>query len=254
MRAPFAVAGTGSRWARGAAAALRADREKTDHLDFFWSAAYLSPVDTRSAGGRISKGERTRRRIVERAAAAFNTRGFAGTSMADISAATGLEKGGVYNHFDSKDALALEAFDYAFGLIRKRFDAAVRHEPDPLRRLLAIVDVYREVARRPAVPGGCPILNTATEADDTHPGLRDRARRAMDHWRGLVTEAAADAGRAGRLDPAAAGALGTFVVAALEGGVLLAKLYRDPAHMVSVCDQLTRHIALLERDAAADRA
>ncbi len=211
-------------------------------------------MDTRSAAGRKSKGERTRRRIVERAAAAFNTRGFAGTSMADISAATGLEKGGVYNHFESKDALALEAFDYAFGLIRKRFDAAVRDEPDPLRRLQAIVGVYREVARRPLVPGGCPILNTATEADDTHPALRDRARRAMDHWRELVTAAAADASHSGRLAPDAAATLGTFIVAALEGGVLLAKLYRDPAHMLAVCEQLNRHLALLERAAAADRA
>ncbi len=211
-------------------------------------------MESHSPARRVSKGERTRRRIVERAAAAFNTRGFAGTSMADISTATGLEKGGVYNHFDSKDALALEAFDYAFGLIRKRFDAAVRAQPDPLRRLQAIVDVYREVGRRPVVAGGCPVLNTATEADDTHPALRDRARRAMDHWRGLVTGAAADASRAGRLEPEAAAALGTFVVAALEGGVLLAKLYRDPAYMVTVCDQLTRHIELLERTAGAGRA
>jgi AcrR family transcriptional regulator len=207
-------------------------------------------VGIRRAVARLSKGERTRQRIVERAAAAFNTRGFAGTSMADISEATGLEKGGVYNHFDSKDALALEAFDYAFGLIRARLDAAVAAEPDPLGRLRAMLEVYREVARKPLVPGGCPILNTATEADDTHPALRDRARRAMDHWRGLACAAAQEAENAGRLEPGAAAALGTFFTAALEGGVLLSRLYRDPGHMLAVCDQLSTHLALLERRAA----
>ncbi len=170
--------------------------------------------------------------------------------MADISEATGLEKGGVYNHFDSKDALALEAFDYAFGLIRKRLDTAVASEPDPLRRVHAILDVYRDVARKPLVPGGCPILNTATEADDTHPALRERARRAMDYWRGLVAAAAEEACRAGRLEPGAAAMLGTFLTAALEGGVMLSRLYRDPAHMLAVCDQLALHLVFLERGTA----
>lgn len=174
--------------------------------------------------------------------------------MADISEATGLEKGGVYNHFDSKDALALAAFDYSYGLIRKRLDAAVRDAADPVRRLQAIVDVYREVARKPVVPGGCPILNTATEADDTHPALRDRARRAMDGWHGLVAAAAADASRDGRLDPADAASLATFVIAALEGAIMLVKLYRDPSYMAAACDQLTRHIALLERAARDARS
>ncbi len=162
--------------------------------------------------------------------------------MGDISLATGLEKGGVYNHFESKDALALEAFDYAYGLIRKRLEAAVAGEPDPLRRLGAIVEVYRELARKPFVPGGCPILNTATEADDTHPPLRDRARRAMDHWRGLVISAAGDE------------AFATFMIAALEGGVMLAKLYRDPTYMLAVCDHLTHQISLLEIAASRPEA
>jgi AcrR family transcriptional regulator len=201
-----------------------------------------------------SKGARTRQRIVERAAAAFNTHGFAGTSMADISEATGLEKGGVYNHFGSKDALALEAFDYAFGLIRKRLEAAASAEADPLRRLAAIIGVYREVGRKSLVPGGCPILNTATEADDTHPALRDRARRALDFWRGLVRDTIADAERAGRLEPVSADSLATFTIAALEGGIMLAKLYRDASHMLAVCDHLATHIASLEQGAPESRA
>jgi TetR/AcrR family transcriptional regulator, transcriptional repressor for nem operon len=95
---------------------------------------------------RLTKGERTRRRIIERAAALFNTRGVAGASMADVSLATGLEKGGVCNHFESKDALALAAFDYAAGLVRQRLDAAAGAARSPLQRLRAIVEVYRNVS------------------------------------------------------------------------------------------------------------
>jgi len=42
-----------------------------------------------------------------------NERGLEGTSLADLMEATGLEKGGIYRHFPSKEAVALEAFEYA---------------------------------------------------------------------------------------------------------------------------------------------
>src|SRR5262249_30534546 len=69
-----------------------------------------------SAGkeGLLSKGKKTRQRIVEEAATLFNQRGFEGSSMAALMEATGLEKGGIYRHFTNKQELAAEAFDYAW--------------------------------------------------------------------------------------------------------------------------------------------
>ena len=60
------------------------------------------------------KGEKTRERIVSKAAQLFNERGLEGTSLADLMEATGLEKGGIYRHFPSKEAVAVEAFEYAW--------------------------------------------------------------------------------------------------------------------------------------------
>ena len=60
-----------------------------------------------------TKGMQTRQRIVELAAPVFNRQGYVGASMRDLVDATGLEKGGIYNHFGSKEQLALEAYDYA---------------------------------------------------------------------------------------------------------------------------------------------
>ena len=54
----------------------------------------------------VKKGERTRRVIVEKAAALFNTRGYFGSSINDLTRETGLEKGGIYSHFSSKEELA----------------------------------------------------------------------------------------------------------------------------------------------------
>src|SRR6202171_5234257 len=60
----------------------------------------------------MTKGEQTRKKIVEAAAPIFNQRGYEGSSLNDLMEATGLKKGGIYRHFTSKEELAVEAFDY----------------------------------------------------------------------------------------------------------------------------------------------
>jgi len=62
----------------------------------------------------MTKGAETRRAIIRQAAPIFNRKGFEGAAMSDLMDATGLEKGGIYRHFKSKQQLAAEAFDYAW--------------------------------------------------------------------------------------------------------------------------------------------
>src|SRR3984885_6193510 len=82
-------------------------------LDSFLNALFCCRI---SAGGsarrEMTKGESTRQWIIEQAAPLFNQRGFEGCSMQDVLEATGLEKGGVYRHFESKEELAAEVFRY----------------------------------------------------------------------------------------------------------------------------------------------
>jgi len=62
----------------------------------------------------MTKGEQTRRKIVEAAAPIFNQHGYEGSSLNALMEATGLKKGGIYRHFASKEELAAEAFDYTW--------------------------------------------------------------------------------------------------------------------------------------------
>lgn len=192
------------------------------------------------------RGERTRRRIVERSAPVFNTRGYFGTTMSDLVLASGLEKGGIYNHFGSKEELALEAFDYAAGLVLDRLRRAVGEREGAVGRLLAVPEVYRELAENPPVRGGCPILNTAVEADDAHAALRERVRRAVEEWRGIVAGAAREGVESGELargvDPEE---LATVIVSTLEGAVMLCRLYRDPEHMRRATNHLESYVRSL---------
>jgi AcrR family transcriptional regulator len=191
----------------------------------------------------VTKGERTREYILSQAAPLFNQRGYAGASMSDVMAATGLEKGGLYRHFKSKDALALAAFDHAVRVHRQRLVSsipALRTAPD---RLAALVTNFATVVDDPPVPGGCPILNMAVESDDTHPALRDAARRAMDQLRGFVAFVVRAGVRAGEFVPDTdPEELASVTVATLEGGLVLSKLYGDPVHLQRAARHLLAHV------------
>jgi TetR/AcrR family transcriptional repressor of nem operon len=125
----------------------------------------------------MRKGEQTRQEIIRKAAPIFNQRGYDGAALSDLMKATGLEKGGIYRHFSSKEAPAAEAFDYAW---RKTLHARI-HDLDTISntvdRLKQLVANF--VERRGIIPGGCPLLNTAIDTDDGNPMLRERARKAL---------------------------------------------------------------------------
>src|SRR5580693_5260649 len=105
----------------------------TIHLATGWSQTWFG----RRPGMR--KGEQTRREIIRKAAPIFNQRGYEGAALSDLMRATGLEKGGIYRHFDSKQQLAGEAFDYAWELaIDTRFEET-QEIPNTVDRLKQVV-------------------------------------------------------------------------------------------------------------------
>jgi TetR/AcrR family transcriptional regulator, transcriptional repressor for nem operon len=84
-----------------------------------------------------------------------------------------LEKGGIYRHFDSKEQLSAEAFEYAWreALHTRMHD--LEESSDTVEWLKQFIDNF--VCRRSSVPGGCPLLHTAVDADDGSAGLRQLA-------------------------------------------------------------------------------
>ena len=198
---------------------------------------------TRTAG---TKGSQTRQRIVELAAPVFNQQGYVGASMRDLVGATGLEKGGIYNHFGSKEQLALEAYDFAMSRVTDGLARSQDGATDAIDRLQRMIRAFATFARKPAIAGGCPIMNTAIEADDTHPELRDRARESMTLWHRLVGRIVKDGIATGTLvagtDPYALAAL---LTGSLEGGLMLSSLYDDPSFTDRIVEHLTDYVEAL---------
>jgi TetR/AcrR family transcriptional regulator, transcriptional repressor for nem operon len=192
---------------------------------------------------KMSKGEQTREMILARAAQLFSRQGYFGSSLSDIMHETGLEKGGIYNHFTSKEQLALEAFDYSVELVRQRTRLAFAGKTNAVDRLLAIITVFQGLVEDPPLIGGCPILSTAVEADDAHPVLRERAREAMDSWRTTIHRIVKKGIERQEIRPEVeADTLATLLIATLEGAIMMSKLYGDNVHMRRVVDYLTNYI------------
>ena len=206
----------------------------------------------------MRKGERTKQEIVRSAAPLFNKKGYEGTSLSDLMAATGLQKGGIYRHFASKEELAAEAFDYAWEkAVSGRLDgvADVSNSVDRIKKMIA-----NFVEKRSGlVAGGCPLLNTAIEADDGNVLLRGRARKALRAWSQRIA-AVVKLGKKKReinagTDPRK---LSQLIIGSLEGALMISRIEGDNGPLEDarafLNEYLEQNIRSSKRDASRKRA
>ena len=191
----------------------------------------------------MSKGNQTRQRILARAAPLLNQRGYMSSSVSEIMEATGMQKGGIYNHFKSKEDLAIQAFDYAIERITQKYRHALESKEHAVDRLIAIISLFQAYEGEGPFAGGCPLMNCAIESDDASPALRERARQTMDRWRDMFVRIIAKGISRGEIrshvhpDTEA-----TLFIAALEGSVMMTNLYKDPVHVRRIIARLVDHV------------
>jgi TetR/AcrR family transcriptional repressor of nem operon len=189
--------------------------------------------------GRSVKSSSRRLAILASAAPIFNRRGYSGTSISDILSATDLEKGGLYNHFASKEELASAAFDYAFRQVDAHFTKALAGTESGMPRLRTYLDVFERYIERPTVSGGCPIANATVEADDALPFLRERVAQALEKMRGSmrhnIERGIAKGHFRKNVDPEANA---DFIIATLEGAMMLSRGARSRAPAKNVVARL----------------
>ena len=193
------------------------------------------------------KGSHRRTAILASAAPIFNQRGFAGTSVSAILAATRLEKGGLYNHFASKEELAIAAFEYAWRQVNAYFARSLAGTAPGAPYLHAYVDAFTDYIARPVIEGGCPLANAALDADDALPFLNDLVRAAFEQVRSFVRHhvtRAVELGHFGRRTDVAATA--DFTIASLQGSLLLARGSRSRRSLPGVAACLHAWLRTLE--------
>ena len=188
---------------------------------------------------RFNDPEAMRRRVLDAAADAFQSRGYHSTSTHDIMRTAGVTGGALHHHFPSKKALAM-------AVIHERVARAVDQtwiEPVRSARTAAegILQVFEHIAKgldERNVVLGCPLGNLAIELSLADPDFRQAIQDVFEHWRTAIAQklrADRAVGILPELDP---DAFATFVVAAYSGAIALAKVEQAAGPLKTCAQQL----------------
>jgi TetR/AcrR family transcriptional regulator, transcriptional repressor for nem operon len=134
----------------------------------------------------MTKADKTRQHILEKTAPLFNRKGFDGTSLAELTAATGLTKGALYGNFQDKEQMALEAFQYSIAKVREVVKEQLSGALTCKEQLIALLSFYSNYVFSPPIPGGCPLLNAAIEVDDHRTSMRRVVVKELHHTIGFI--------------------------------------------------------------------
>lgn len=183
------------------------------------------------------RSEETRRFIIETTAGIFNTKGYAGTSMSDLTEATKLTKGSIYGNFENKEAVALAVFDHNIAcrdrIIAEQLSKATTNK----EKLLLHATIFGSTQNHKFPEGGCPILNAGTEADDTFEPMRKKVNKAIIDWKKDL-ETIINQGIAAKefRKDTQAEKTALAIMALIEGGIFLGKTTNKPNYLDTVLE------------------
>lgn len=190
-----------------------------------------------------NKGQITREAIIEKAAELFNVRGYASGSMSELMKLTGLKKGGIYNHFQNKEELAVEAFKYSMNKIGEKVQQAFQDKKTATEKLEAIFEFYEKYALKPVIKGGCPILNTTVEADDTNPRLKEKVQKALMNSIKLLANLIEEGKANGEFHAFIhAEEAASVMIALIEGGIMMARTFNQNHYIEMMVRQLKQYL------------
>ena len=180
--------------------------------------------------GRTRNGRSTREAIVKAATRLIHVHGYSSTTLDDVLREAGVGKGNFYYHFRSKEDLGYAILDGLIGSFISRTLEPCFSDADaaPLTQVRCFLKRVLEAQRERNCVGGCAMGNLASELSDVHEGFRTRLATLFMAWQARLATALESARERGELsrgsDPEA---IARFVVASLEGAILLAKVSKD---------------------------
>ena len=171
-----------------------------------------------------TKGEKTRARVIKEARKLIVERGFNNTSINEIIAATGVKKGAMYFHFANKEELGfsvlLDAKEEFFNFLDMSFEGDSPYEK--IENFFLSLLKQQENAH---FVGGCLFGNTALEMSDSNERFAGLINEVFSDWINILTGLLKDAQRCGQInDKTDARKLAKTIVAALEGGIMMARV------------------------------
>ncbi len=172
----------------------------------------------------MTKAERTRQFIVESVAPIFNKKGAYGTSLSDITEATGLTKGAIYGNFKDKDNLAVACFEHNLKFFQKGLFKALTTTDNSWSKLERFFTFYEEGFEQVYENGGCALMNSSVEADDGYPLLKERVSVTFTNWKKELAAVITEGQMSGEFKAEVhASEMANLIIAGIEGSILIAK-------------------------------
>lgn len=207
------------------------------------------PLTIGLAGPRLGLVKDRRSEILDAAAHLITERGFRETSIDDVIKSSKLSgKSHFYHYFKSKEELGYEVLNRQFERFAER-GLAILREPmiDPLERLYLFVDTVVAAQAQRGFRGGSPFGNLAAEMADAHEGFRKRIEIVFERWASQIQSLLWEA-RPQLVDEVDAARLSRFIIATLEGALLMSRVQRDLTALQGIATDLKRFIATHVRE------
>jgi TetR/AcrR family transcriptional repressor of nem operon len=197
-----------------------------------------------------AKGERTRARIVEAAAGLIHERGVAGTSLDDIRSAARVSGSQLSHYFAGKDELVQAVIGYQAATIAGNQRQADLGSPEGLR---AWRDMLMAQVQSSQGQGGCPLGSLAGQLAETDAQARALIAAGFGQWSAAISDGLRRLSAAGHLpDGTDLDGLAVTLLAALQGGLILAQVQRDTRPLETAVDTVLDLVLRSRRDALAD--
>jgi len=195
----------------------------------------------------------TRERILRTAFQLFHEQGFHSTGVATIIREAGINPGSLYHFYESKDQLLLSVLEFAIGYLGPAVMEPVESKTsDPIDRIFALLNQYRDGMVRHGCRMGCPIGNLALEVSDGNVAARRLIHRNFENWADRVEGWLVDLGD--RLPRGVNRArLARFILTVMEGGLMQARAANDLKPFDDSVAVLREHLNLLLRPRAKRR-
>jgi TetR/AcrR family transcriptional regulator, transcriptional repressor for nem operon len=204
-----------------------------------------SHAETTGVQRLTRKGQATRDRIVEAAARLMFRQGVAGTTTEQVQAAAGVSASQIFHYFADKRALVRAVIAYqAEAVLTAQQPLLARL--DSMDALRAWADQYVSIEEQLKYEGGCPLGSLGGELAETDAAARQDVERGFARWEEAIRDGLRAMYARGDLRRSAdPDALALALLTALQGGLLMTKIRRDPAPLRTVLDVVLAHIESL---------
>ncbi len=169
----------------------------------------------------------TKKYIIEKVAPVFNKKGFTGTYLSDLEKATGLTKGSIYGNFKNKNEVALEAFRHNYKQLSKKIKLRMEQSKTSKEKIGQFIEFYEDEYENIIHNGGCPILNTAVDADDGNEILKTAVQKAIVNWIELIEDILREGVANNEFKNIDTYKFSVKIISIIEGSIMLAKALDD---------------------------